>query len=108
MAKATFKQKEKEAAFTSKLDLKLKEETRKVLHLEHSFVCGAETGTLREVDKYLESSEVWCWRRMEKISWTDRVRNEEVLRRVKGQRNILKNKSQSRYRPGVVQRVPGS
>jgi hypothetical protein len=30
-----------------------------------------------------------CWRRMEKISWTDRVRNEEVLLRVKEQRNIL-------------------
>ena len=26
---------------------------------------------------------------LEKISWTDRVRNEEVLPRVKGQRNIL-------------------
>jgi hypothetical protein len=26
---------------------------------------------------------------MEKISWTDRVRNEEVLRRVKEERNIL-------------------
>jgi hypothetical protein len=27
---------------------------------------------------------------MEKISWTDRVRNEEVLLRVKEQRNILR------------------
>jgi len=36
-----------------------------------------------------ESFEMWCWRRMEKISWTDHVRNEEVLRRVKEQRNIL-------------------
>jgi hypothetical protein len=26
---------------------------------------------------------MWCWRRMEKISWTDHVRNEEVLLRVK-------------------------
>jgi hypothetical protein len=26
---------------------------------------------------------------MEKISWTDRVRNEEVLRRVKEERNIV-------------------
>jgi len=26
---------------------------------------------------------------MEEISWTDHVRNEEVLLRVKGQRNIL-------------------
>jgi hypothetical protein len=34
-------------------------------------------------------SEMWCWRRMEKISWTDNVRNEKVLLRVKEQRNIL-------------------
>jgi hypothetical protein len=32
---------------------------------------------------------MWCWRRIEKISWTDHVRNEEVLLRVKEQRNIL-------------------
>ena len=31
----------------------------------------------------------WCWRRMEKISWTDHVRNEEVSLGVKEQRNIL-------------------
>jgi hypothetical protein len=50
---------------------------------------GAETWTLRKVDqRYLESFEMWCWRRMEKISWTDRVRNEEVLHRVR-ERNIL-------------------
>ena len=39
--------------------------------------------------KHLESFEMWCWRRMEKISWTDYVKNEEVLLRVKEQRNIL-------------------
>ena len=39
---------------------------------------------------YLDSFEMWCWRRMEKISWTDRVRNEEVLLRVKEGRNILR------------------
>jgi hypothetical protein len=32
-------------------------------------------------DETLESFEMWCWRIME-ISWTDRVRNEEVLHRV--------------------------
>jgi len=32
---------------------------------------------------------MWCCRRMEKISWSDHVRNEEVLLRVKEQRNIL-------------------
>jgi hypothetical protein len=50
---------------------------------------GAETWPLRVVDqKHLESFEIWCWR-MEKISWTDHVRNEDVLLRVKEQRNIL-------------------
>jgi hypothetical protein len=53
-------------------------------------VYGAETWTLRAVDqKQLESFEMWCWRRMEKASWTDHVRNEDVLLRVKEQRNIL-------------------
>jgi hypothetical protein len=32
---------------------------------------------------------MWCWRREEKISCTDHVRNGEVLLRVKEQRNIL-------------------
>jgi hypothetical protein len=51
---------------------------------------GAETWTLTKVDQqYLESFEMLCWRRMEKISWTVRVRNEEVLHRVKEERNIL-------------------
>jgi hypothetical protein len=50
----------------------------------------AETGTLGEVDqKYLKSFEMWCWRRMEKIILTDRVRNEEVLHRVKKEKNVL-------------------
>ena len=51
---------------------------------------GAKTWTLRATDqKRLESSEMWWWRRMENISWTDQVRNEEVLLRVNEQRNIL-------------------
>jgi len=32
---------------------------------------------------------MWCWRRLEEIIWADHVRNEEVLLRVKKQRNIL-------------------
>jgi hypothetical protein len=46
--------------------------------------------TLRKVDKkYLESFAMWCRRGMEKISWTDRVKNEKVLQRVKEERNIV-------------------
>jgi hypothetical protein len=52
--------------------------------------CTAENWMLREVDKkQLKCFEMWCWRRMEKISWTDHVRNEDVLLRVKEQKNIL-------------------
>jgi hypothetical protein len=52
-------------------------------------LCGVETWTLRQVDqKYPVSFEMWRWRRIEKIRWTDRVRN-EVLLRVNEQRNIL-------------------
>ena len=59
-----------------------------MLHLEHGFY-GAETRALWKADKkYLERFEMWCWRRMEKIGWTDHVRN-EVLRRVKEERNML-------------------
>jgi hypothetical protein len=51
---------------------------------------GAETWTLRAVDqKHLESFLIWCWKRIEKISWTDNVRSGEVLLKVKEQRNIL-------------------
>ena len=51
---------------------------------------GAETWTLRAVNqKPLENFEMSCRRRMEKIIWTDHVRNEEVLLRVEEQRNIL-------------------
>jgi hypothetical protein len=39
--------------------------------------------------KYLEISEKWCWRRKEKIIWTNSVINDGVLRGVKEARKIL-------------------
>jgi len=46
-----------------------------MLHLEHNF-CGAEIRQVRKVDRnYVEGFEMWCWRGMETISWTDWVRN---------------------------------
>jgi hypothetical protein len=39
--------------------------------------------------KYLQSFEMWCWRMIE-ISWTDRVRKEEVLRTLNEERNIFR------------------
>jgi len=87
MAKAAFNK--KRTLFTSTLDLGLRKKLVKC-YVWSIALYGAETWTLRAVDqKHLESFEMWCWRRKEKISWTDHVRNEEVLLRVKEQRNIL-------------------
>jgi hypothetical protein len=45
--------------------------------------------------RYLDRFQRCCWRRLEKISWTDRVRREEVLLRVKKERNkVQKNNPQ--------------
>jgi hypothetical protein len=50
--------------FTSKLDLNLSKKLVKC-YIWSITLCGAETWTLGKVDqKYLESFEMWCWRRM--------------------------------------------
>jgi len=87
MAKTAFNK--KRTLFTSTLDLELRKKLVKC-YVWSIALYGAETWTLRAVDqKHLESFEMWCWRKIEKISWTDHVRNEEVLLRVKEQRTIL-------------------
>ena len=49
---------------------------------------GAASWILRKVDhKFLEKFKIQCWRRTEKISWTDRVGNEEILHWVKEKRS---------------------
>jgi hypothetical protein len=52
-------------------------------------LCSGGTWTALKVDKKCLGIFEMCCRRMEKISWTDRVRNEEVLHRDKEDRNIL-------------------
>jgi len=36
----------------------------------------------------MESFEVWCWRGIERLSWTDRVKN-EILHIIEEEWNIL-------------------
>jgi hypothetical protein len=88
MAKAAFNK--KKALFASRLDINVRKKLLKCYTWSTAFY-GVETCALGKVyQKYLESFKIWCWRRMEKISWTDRVRNEELLYRVKEERNILR------------------
>jgi hypothetical protein len=61
MAKAAINR--KKTPFTSKLDLKLRKKSVKC-YIWSIALYGAETWTLRKLDqKYLESFEMWCWRR---------------------------------------------
>jgi hypothetical protein len=72
MAKVAFNK--KRAVFTSTLDLELRKQLVKC-YIWSIALYGAENLTFRAVDqKHLESFETWCWRRMEKIDWTDHVR----------------------------------
>jgi len=87
MDKAAFNK--KRILFTGTLDLELRKKQVKC-YVWSIALYGAQTWTLRAVDqKHLESFEMCCWSGMEKIVWTDHVRNEDVLLRVKEQRNIL-------------------
>ena len=44
---------------------------------------GTETWTLRRNEqKQLEAFEMWVWRRVEPVKWTDKIKNAVVLQRV--------------------------
>ncbi|KAJ4452200.1 hypothetical protein ANN_03718 [Periplaneta americana] len=44
----------------------------------------------RSEDKRIEAFEMWIWRRMERVKWTDRIRNESMLERMAEERMMLK------------------
>ena len=55
------------------------------------FLVACDTRFTREVDrKKIEAFEMWIWRRMEKISWKDKITNVDVLKRVNEERSLLK------------------
>ncbi|KAJ4447325.1 hypothetical protein ANN_09329 [Periplaneta americana] len=52
---------------------------------------GSETWTLRRSEeKRLKTFPIWMWRKMERVQWVDRIRNETVLERVTEEIMILK------------------
>jgi len=52
---------------------------------------GSETWTLgKNEERVINAFETWCWRKMLKIKWTDRITNYEVFQRVKAERLLLK------------------
>jgi len=52
---------------------------------------GAENFTIRKVgEKYMGRFEMWCSRRMEKNGYTNGVKSEEVLHRIKEEKDVLR------------------
>ena len=52
---------------------------------------GAESWTLnKRMEERVQAMEMWMWRRMMKISWTERKTNEEVLTMIGEKRELLK------------------
>src|SRR3981081_2315698 len=88
MAKAAFvKRKE---LLTRKMSRTLKKRIIKTV-IWSVALYGAETWTLKKEDmKRLNSPEMWMWRRMEKISWTERKTDEAILNTIREERALLK------------------
>ena len=53
---------------------------------------GCETWTLRkeEIDR-LEAFEMWLWRRMERVSWVDKVTNVRMLEEIDEKRSLIES-----------------
>jgi Reverse transcriptase (RNA-dependent DNA polymerase)/Endonuclease/Exonuclease/phosphatase family len=51
---------------------------------------GSETWTMRKDDiKRLEAFEMWIWRKMERVSWMEKITNEEVLQMIEEKRSLI-------------------
>jgi hypothetical protein len=78
-----------EGFLLKKIGFKFKEETSEVLHFEHIFVWCWGSNISESKSEILWKFWSVVLRRVEKISWADHVRNEEVLQRIKEESNIL-------------------
>jgi len=53
-------------------------------------MCGAETWTMKKADATrLNACEMWVWRRLVKVKWTNKKTNAEVLHHVKEKKSLL-------------------
>jgi hypothetical protein len=80
----------KVSLLASKLNIELRKKIVKS-YVCSTPLCDSETWALRNLErKYLESFGIKCWRTMEKIKWSEKVTNEDVLERI-GEKRALHN-----------------
>jgi hypothetical protein len=51
----------------------------------------------KEEVRVVNAFKTWCWRRILKIKWTDRITNDDVFQRAKEERLFLKNLKNRRH-----------
>src|SRR5215471_15367467 len=81
MAKVSFKEKDK--IFRSR-DLTLRTKIRLVQSMIFPIVSyGCEGWTMTAKDKkYIDSFELWCWRRILRVPWTARRSNQSIIEEI--------------------------
>src|SRR5437867_5072977 len=106
MAKDAFNKRKE--LLTKGLSMTLKKRTVEVV-VWLVVLYGCETWTLlQDETNRLEAWEVWLWRGLEKISWRDRIRNDEVFARVKEERCLIRTiRQRQKNRIGHVLRGDG-
>jgi len=58
----------------------------------------SETQTLGKIGgRVVNAFEAWCWRRMLKMKWTDKITNVEVFQKVNEERLLLEILNNRRY-----------
>ena len=68
---------------------------------------GCESWTIgKDMEKRLEAFEVWCWRRMMRVSWTERRTNESIFEEIGKERELLRTirRRQMRFLGHVMRR----
>jgi hypothetical protein len=74
-----------------KLNIELKKKLVRCYVWSIVLYCS-ETWALRKLErKYLESFEMWCWWRMEKIKCSEKVTNEQVVEHIGEMTTLLNN-----------------
>ena len=68
------------ALFTSELGFTLRQKLVKFYIWSIALYGAKNLDTSESKPEISGKFDVWCWRRMEKMNWADRVENEEILR----------------------------
>ena len=87
MAKSAFTARKE--LLTSRLNIALKKKIVKTV-VWPVLLYGCETWTLRKEEvRRIEACEMWMWKKLIKVKWSDRKTNEEVLSMVNEQRSLV-------------------